>query len=278
MKPPKPKRFAGRSCLPSLRETQESLSRVFTHPKGVESGLVSAGFHHVQNPVTTMVTDRPPVPLHTRLAVYSDAYFLRLSGCLGQDFAAVRRVLGEIPFQQLAADYLRSRPSRSPFINDIGSDFSSFLQSHSFSRPLPYLSELAALEWNILRSLFATRLPSEPFENLGPEARLRLDPTVHVMETRWPVDRLWRNRGNPPQEGARRLRRPSVRRLLIHRDDTWVKLRLLKPPEFLVLSRIQEGRPLGEALEGIPLAPAAVQLFFFNLRRRGVLKGVRRDA
>ncbi len=261
----------------SLREVQRKLKTVFTHPRGVAAGLSAAGFGG-KRPVTRIVADQPPVPLTTRLAVYSDGYFLRLLETLGQDFAAVKRAVGEESFQRLAADYLIDHPSRSPLVNDIGAPFAAFLKRHPSSKESPFLSDLAALEWAALQALFTDRLPpADPavFAGMGLGARLRLDPTVTLLETTWAVDLLWGDRERADGKGRRRLSKPSTRRLLVYRDDAWVKIAPLDAAEFETLERLKAGQPLGKALAALKgTAAAQVQGWFARWTRNGVVKGV----
>jgi hypothetical protein len=263
--------------VPSLRELQRRLAVVFTHPRGVRPGLTAAGFDARRRPVTRVVADRPPVPLHTRLAVYSDAYFLRLAECLGDDFRAVKRALGADDFQRLAADYLAVHPSRSPFINDAGAAFPAFLKGHPFAQAHPFLPDLAALERFALVALFTDRLPAEDLTRLAPASRLRLDPTVRLLETGWPVDRLWIARSLPDGRGLRRLAAPARRRLLLWRDDAWARVRALDDTEWLVLERLAAGRTLEQALKGLEkkTAPAVLRGWFARWTADGVLKGLR---
>jgi hypothetical protein len=265
--------------MPSLPELQRSLKKVFTHPRGVEAGLAAAGFGR-RRPVTALVADQPPVPLRTRLAVYADAYFFRLLETLGQDFAAVKRAAGEALFQRLVAAYLRRHPSRSPFINDAGAAFPAFLARHPAARRLPFLADLAALEWAALRTLFIDRLPPPPPEALaalGPKARLRLDPTVRLLSTRWPVDVLWENRTRPTEEKERTAMRPKARRLLVWRDATWARVRPLEEGEFRVLEELAAGKTLERALRaaGAHATPSTVGGWFTRWTADGVVKGLR---
>jgi hypothetical protein len=256
----------------SLPKLQRRLAAVFTHPRGVRPGLAAAGFHPLRNPVTRVVADRPPLPLHDRLAVYSDAYFLRLEECLGQDFRAVKRTMGDEDFRRLAADYLMKHPSRSPFINDAGAALPAFLKRHPFTRRLPFLPDLAALERAAIRALFTDRTPAGDLAGLGPRSRLRLDATVSFLETGWAVDKLWEARGG---EGPRRLSAPSARKLLVWRDGTWARVRALALDEDDVLRRLAAGRTLAGALKGLEgrVGPAQLRRWFSRWTEEGVLKG-----
>lgn len=235
---------------PPLADLQRWLSWAFTEPRGIVAALADPGPAEPRPRLLAAVADAPPVSLARRLAVYADAYFLRLRDTLAADFPAVSRFLGAERFRRLAADYLTVHPSTSTHIEDLGDDLPRFLAGHPFSREHPFLPDLAQLEWSVLESLYADRFPPlrpDALQRIPPEAwaraRLGLDPTVRLLALGWPVDRLWERRfkGRLP-----RVLKPGPRRLLVYRDDDWVQARALDQEAFLTLTRIQEGKTLGD--------------------------------
>src|SRR5580658_8222492 len=81
---------------PRLAELQEWLRWVFTEPQGIAAALESEG-PALRRPepgprLLSWIADGPPIGLNRRLAVYADAYFLRLLDSLGADYKAVKGV------------------------------------------------------------------------------------------------------------------------------------------------------------------------------------------
>src|SRR6185369_14303806 len=102
-----------------------------------------------------------------------------------------------------------------------------------------------------LESLYSPRLPdfdpaplASASERDWAGARLILDPTVRLLDLRWPVDRLWQARALPEREGPRVLRRATATRLLIYRDDAWVQVARLGEAPWKVLRELARGRSL----------------------------------
>jgi hypothetical protein len=260
--------------VPSLSETQRTFARAFTDPRGVdpvlsgpEGGLLRAS-----------AVDAPPLPLRLRLAVYADGYFWRLLESLGADFRAVKTVLGDEDFQRLIADYLLENPSASPRINDLGGRLPGFLKTHASARRLPFLPDLAALEWAVLQALLTDRLPpldpaalSAVSEDDWPRARLTLDATVTLLDLSWPVERLWRSarRGNKVRAPAKAV--PQF--LLVWRHDDGSQVRVLPRLEFSALLKIAQGQSLGDICNALP-AGIPLQAWFAAWTRDGVLKKV----
>jgi hypothetical protein len=237
---------------PPLAELQQRIRRVLTEPLGIQAAIEK------NRDLLQVINEAPPLPAIDRLNVYSEAYFLRILDSLEADFPATRRTLGQDVFQHLAADYLQRHPSSSPNISDIGEHLPPFAQSHPVSEKFPFISELLFLEWTILQILHTDRLPApdpEALKNVPPgawpEARLTLDPTVHLLEMTWAVDKLWEKRRLPEKEGGRVLAKPHDRCLLLYRDGEGVQCRVMDPPRLFMLRQLQQGVRLGKACDAL---------------------------
>ena len=281
---------------PPLADLQQWLRWIITHPRGVSHALVGTElpvplreqrFTEPQPRRLEKITYAPPFSRERRLGVYSNAYFSRLLESLESDFPATRRVLGQDLFRRLAADYLIKHPSSSPHVGDLGAALPQFVRSHPLAIEWPFLPELFDLEWAILNSIWSDRLPPLDSSHLQsvpehdwPAARLVLDPTVHLLATVWPVDRLWERRMRPETKISRRLLQKSPRWLLLYRDDHWVQLKVIKEPQCFLLQKLWEGHMLGTACDRLAQQFAAqepswpVMQWFAQWVQWGVIKKI----
>jgi hypothetical protein len=94
-----------------------------------------------------------------RLAVYVDGYPARLHDALGEQFPAVTRLVGAARFHALVHRYLRAAGLRSYNLNDAGAEMSAFLRADALGAELPFLADLADLEWAVVRAFHATDGP-----------------------------------------------------------------------------------------------------------------------
>jgi hypothetical protein len=264
-----------------LAELQERMRRVLTDPRGVQAAAAA------HPGLLETIHGAPPLPALERLGVYTEAYFLRILDSLETDFPAVRRALGADDFRRLSADYLSKHPSSSPNISDIGEALPGFTRAHAFAEKYPFLPDLAALEWAVLQVLYTGRRPAldaAALQNIPaaawPGARLTLDPTVLILETAWPVEKLWEKRRHPEKKGGRTLARASSRYLLLYRDDAGVQLRVIDPPRGFMLRRLKEGLLLGAACDALAgafprlAASLPVMDWFAHWLRAGVIKQI----
>ena len=211
-----------------------------------------------------------------RVAIYHEAYRLRLVECLSDDYPALLHALGEADFRELALAYIAAFPSRSPNLNAFGRQLSAFCRDHagsdapareagahgaSLRTDLPrFAADLAELEWALVDVLHAPslpRLPGEALTSIAPEqwpnACFIAAPTLRVLSTRFAVNtyyQAFREDQAPlaPEE------RPSS--TAVFRDGLTLWRMNLTPPMELLLRALVSGQTLGQAFAGLSEAAA----------------------
>jgi hypothetical protein len=135
----------------------------------------------------------------SRLAVYRHHVLTTLVSVLTETYPVVTRLVGEGFFAYAADTFVRKRPPGAPCLFEYGAGFAGFLASFPACRDLVYLPDVARLEWAMHAALHAEaagaadleRLRTIPPESLG-RVTLRLDPSLTLLSSPWPVDRIWR--------------------------------------------------------------------------------------
>src|SRR5947208_860330 len=87
----------------------------------------------------------------TRMMIYSEGYLLRLMDILYLEFPMLAKYLGENKFEAIALKYIAEYPSAHFSVNLFSRYFSEFLANTSPYQRSSYISELAALEWELSR-------------------------------------------------------------------------------------------------------------------------------
>jgi hypothetical protein len=261
---------------PKLSDLQDWLRAVWTTPEGIDAALRTPEGRRARK----WIAEVPSLSARDRLAVYSDAYFLRLLDSLGSDFTATHRVLGDADFRRLAADYLSERGSDSPNLTDLGRGLPAAAAKHELGRKYPFLSELCVLEWTVLAALFTGRLPPfDPgiFKGMSAEGwgkvGLVFDPTVRLLETSWPVHRLWIKRA--AKSGSRGLKKPSRSCLVVYRDEQWARVLDVEERAWQTLRRLMAGAPLAEACALSGAQPDEIKSWFAGWVQIGLVKDIR---
>jgi hypothetical protein len=202
-----------------------------------------------------------------RLRIYRHHVFTTLTEALAATFPVVRRLVDARFFAYAAARYIAEAPPAAPCLAEYGASFPDFLGTFPPCRHLAYLPEVARLEWALVAALHADDArPLEP-ASLGAvgdadAARLllRLDPSITLLESPWPLDRLWRaNQADAGDEATVDLAAGGVRLEIRRRGDD-VVWRPLAPGAFALRRALADGAPLGPAAAAALAAESAFDL------------------
>ncbi|WAC73500.1 DNA-binding domain-containing protein [Roseateles sp. SL47] len=136
----------------------------------------------------------------TRLAVYRNNVMASLINGLAETFPVVQALVGEAFFRTLAARFVRAAPPRSPVLCEYGAGFADFVASFEPAASVPYLRDVARLEWLRVRAYHAadaSPVARSVFQNaaaLGDALNgvtVRLHPSVHGFEAPWAAVSIW---------------------------------------------------------------------------------------
>jgi hypothetical protein len=199
-----------------------------------------------------------------RLEIYNRQYWFRLMDALSEDFPGLRVILGAERFRAMAKAYLTDCPSRSFTLRNLGSRLSPWLESHpEWLQPNDRLArDMANLEWAHIEAFDAAELPAltpEDLANGRSALRLNLQPYITLLELEYPVDTILlavrkRQRFYTTSQGdGRRVPikppAPEAVFLAVHRADFSVHYKRLEQEAYVLLSGIQGGLSLPDALD-----------------------------
>jgi hypothetical protein len=206
-----------------------------------------------------------------RLAIYANHYRVTLTDALFATFPVTARLVGCDFFRATARRYVHAAPPRQPVMCEYGESFPDFLAILPETESVPYLADVARLEWAIS---LASQAPDP-----GPAAEadaLRLHPSCGVLGSPFPVDDIWQ--AHQSEDGAVApvdLRAGPVRLLVGRRpDDTvgWIRLpgaeatfaaRLIAGAERT--HALAEVRTLNPAFDPVPFIAALIECGFVIL-------------
>ncbi len=169
------------------------------------------------------VTAPDPDEVARRFAVYRNNVAHSLTRALARRFPVVERLVGEAFFTATARLYLEVEPPASPQIFLWGEGFARFLAGFSPARSLPYLPDVARLEWRRgLAYHAADAAPVSPAD-LGRAAAepaqfaLVLHPSISLLRSRHAVVTIWQA-NQPGQRPTGPLRADRAENALVLRD------------------------------------------------------------
>jgi hypothetical protein len=255
-----------------LRELQRDVARA----------LLAAG----DDPVETAVAE-DGLTGRARLEIYRHHIFITLTAALQATFPVVCRLVDERFFAFAADRYIRQDPPSGPCLFEYGATFPGFLAAFPPCRSLPYLADVARLEWAINRALHAPdHVPIEPAALqaqaglVNGEETFSLDPSLSLVASPWPIDRIWQaNQPGGDPAAAVDLTAGGVR-LEVRRLGGDVMFGNLDPGAFVFRDALAAGHRLAEAVDRALAAEEAFDLpgALAALVREGLLAGMARPS
>lgn len=192
-----------------------------------------------------------------RIAVYRNNSRISQTEALAGIYPAIQQLVGEEFFEHMAEYYGAKYPSTSGDLRDYGESLAQFLSAFEPAAQLPYLPDVARLEWawhecfhaattKAADSAVLKSLANEAAEN----ARLSLIPASRLLISDYPIARIWEFALNPSQQQEKLdLDALGDSRLLIARSADSVNVMELTPGQFFWLDLINAGVTLETLFE-----------------------------
>ncbi len=188
-------------------------------------------------------------PVRKRFDVYRNNVAVSLTEALATGFPVIEKLVGPEFFAAMAGVFLRAHPPRSPVLAQWGDAFPGFLESFAPVAHLPYLADVARLEYALRLAYHAADATPVAPDALGApdlmHARVRLAPATRVLASRFPVLSIWRANTDataPAAQGGRET-------VLIARPDWDPWPRAIAPEGARFVAALIAGQTFGAALK-----------------------------
>jgi hypothetical protein len=175
---------------------------------------------------------------------------------LGAAYPVIRQLVGDDFFAGLGRAYAAEYPSADGDLNEYGAAFAAFLDAFPHVRGLPYLPDVARLEWLVHRAHYAAdhhaldhRRLTDVAEIDYPRLVLKLHPAVGLLESTYPIGRIWEVH-EAGYSGEITVDLDSgPQGVLVYRPCFRTSVAVLSAGEAVFLAAAAAGKPLQAALE-----------------------------
>jgi hypothetical protein len=172
------------AAAPSLLDTQRAMLRAIANGETQQFAALVIG---------------DGIAAEARLAIHRNTAINTLVKTLRLSHPAVHRLVGGEFFEAAAQVFLEQHWPGAALLDAFGADFAGFLVDFEPAASLPYLGDVARLEWAVHRALHARQsLPLDPVrlvdiaqQDCG-QLRFLADPSLGFVGVDWPVDAIWR--------------------------------------------------------------------------------------
>ena len=216
--------------MPSLREAQARFARALLAPVVTDAGI----------------------------SVYRRNIAANYRNALGATYPVVKALVGDAFFHGAVDAYVVRDPPASGDLNGYGAAFAGFLERYPHAASLPYLGDVARLEWAIDEAARAADAPADPaailhaISRVAPDClealRLAPHPSCRCLALGHPALAIWRFH-QPGHSGAAPDPAPAHEWLLVCRRGERVVVEPLSEAEHAWLRSLGQGCALGESVE-----------------------------
>jgi hypothetical protein len=227
--------------MPALHELQRCVMDTLLHPG--------------DDAAAALLRSSPGLDAARRLRLYRNNLFESLTAALAAVYPVTQQLVGEDFFRALARRFIPAYPSRSGNLHDFGAELPAFIRSFEPAAELPYLPDVAALEWACHAVYHEAPEPALTLDALASMTaqqqaalRLRLQPCARLLASDWPVLALWQAHQDGAEEGLDTIDWPGGGvRLLVAQRALEVEFRRLAAGEYAWLRALCDGEALADA-------------------------------
>lgn len=220
--------------------------------------LQRAFLHHILHGdanVAAAINESDRFSAQQRLAVYADAYRLRLIEALAHNYPRLQQLLGETEFSAVALAYLDAQPSHNVSARWFGDQLTVHLRQRHPDRP--WLTELAGWEWAIAAAFDAA--DASPLDDAAlaavdpadwPTLRLQFHPSMQRLRLHTNAPALFKALSDATDCPAPAAL-PQPQRWLIWRQELTPRYRSLPDDEATALDTLVAQGSFGDACEAL---------------------------
>lgn len=185
-----------------------------------------------------------------RFNVYRNNHVMSLITNLKDGFPVVAALVGDDFFGHMARIYIEHSPPKSPVMVFYGESFPDFIRQFPPAGELPYLADIAQLEYIQRLSLHASDAPYIDVDHMPYDAQtlllaqFHLHPSVYLIRSDYPIFDIWyANQGNLDHD----IRDHAQHIVLVRHDDT-VHLHLVSDGCLRFIKALASGMTLQNAV------------------------------
>jgi len=200
-----------------------------------------------------------------RFAVYRNNVLASLIDALADSFPVVQALVGVDFFRAMAQLYVRQFPPESPILAEYGERLPSFIRNFAPTAAVPYLADVAQLEWLRIRAFHSADGTPVAMTTLAticadvdhlPDRQLILHPSLQLIRSPYAVVSIWAAHQGEGELAAplqieqqlASLRLDSPQQALLLRTELTVDLIPVDAGTHGFITGLQRGLTLGEAM------------------------------
>lgn len=194
-----------------------------------------------------------------RVGIYRNSVIAGLTNALRLSFPVVQSLVGDAFFETAARIFIQDNPPDRAWLDTYGDRFPAFLDGFEPAAAVPYLADVARLEWAVnvaLHAVDAPKLDVLALRHVPAEAQdwiaFGAHPSISLLESAYPVDAIWRavlNKDDAAMAAIDLASGPA--RLMIERGEEDVSVIGCDPKAWRFAKDLFAGERLSVAFAGL---------------------------
>lgn len=231
---------------PKLKELQEWFYSTVTNRSGVEEGAMNSTFGKQYSKegdvIQQLIHPSKSLTSADRMAIYRNAYFLRLKGVFDAEYPVLQFALGEQLFDRFVLLFIQKNPPQNYTLHDLSSRFVAFLIASQPEEDRKELWPRFIIELAQLERIFQEVYHGAGDEELSEEERtatataIKLakglevsSASLRLLKCQFPVHQFL---NEVKQSGTADFPPPKKCHLIIHRKKYTVYIQEIEKNEF----------------------------------------------
>jgi uncharacterized protein len=189
-----------------------------------------------------------------RLAIYRGNVVTAASKALQGAYPVIEQIVGAEFFAALARAYWQAHPSTSGDLHDYGGTFAAFVATFEHTQHLPYLPDVAQLEWAVQGAYGAADhvpLAVQALAEIAPEALddlyFGLQAGAALLSSRYPIASIWQQH-QADYTAELDINLDCAEAALVHRRGDRVQVTSLTSGQYELLRHLHQGMDLQNAV------------------------------
>lgn len=203
-----------------------------------------------------------------RFAVYRNNVVTSLVDVLAGNFPVVQQLVGETFFRAMAREFATRHPPTTPIMVHYGETFADFIADFPPAASVPYLADMARLEYAIQKSRHSRDCQPVSNDRLArlvedqealSHTRLELAAALQILTSDFAVASIWHAHQNSSPVDLSRIRIKQAESIMLSRPTLKVELHTLDVGAAEFIHNLNKALPLALAVETAnPFEPVAV--------------------
>ncbi len=204
------------------------------HLESLQHDFIQAIFGGNKTPAEEYVIGDDLLTAEQRFGIYKGSVHGILTQALATMFPVCEALVGEEFFSKMCDLFINEYPPKTSYFSEYGADLPHFLSTFEHVKDIPYITDIARLEWARQTVWHAQDDQDTDFSSLATldeaqqsEVIFQLSKNMHLIESDYRIDELWFAHQEDSEIVIKDIDINQAIKLIIRKDQGILKINLM---------------------------------------------------